>query len=572
MSTEDSALRTRIDIMRPVVIVAAVGALLLGSALPAAAQVDSFLGRSSAQWIRELGSSKPAERRSAAFALGRLGLAGWNGVVLLRERLEKDDDAGVREMAATAIGDINAVKLAVDHEILPEDFIVSLCQALDKDASPRVRRSGAYALGCFGRLGSSRDEAIQGAFRKTIASLHKGAGDEDSTVRQNVAWALGQLGDLPDEEVATLTKLLEDKQVLVRRDAASALKSVGKKDNSVVKPLLAMVGSEKDDVVRRTALDALGSLAGPQHRDLPTDGFERLLLDSNPDTQRAAAMVLARIGGPKAAAAVAALRKALADPDPTTQGLAAAALAGLGPEAGPAVKDLAHVLKTSTNPTTREYAAIALGGLTGAEARLAVPALADALGAKELGVRRQATEALGHFQYPTNEEAVPALLDTIDKDTDERTRQHAIWALLNLRELNPKARTILTKVLDERAPDQIMVRYNAARLLAYVLRDKAPDRAVDVLLDMLQNTRLQIFEKVDASVTGAGTETNKASAGTEEKLGGDARFLAAEALACMGKLAAGNRAVVNALREAAKDKDKMLRENAKTALTKLGIP
>jgi HEAT repeat protein len=550
--------------MRQVLVVAAAGALLFGSARQASAQSNTFLGRSCSEWAGELRSSKPAERRSAAFALGRLGRGGYDGIVLLKDRLEKDDDAGVREMAATAVGEIIASMRAL-HEVPPREFgeqlRTLLRKALDSDANLRVRRSAAFALGCFGR------DATAG-----LDSLRKALNHEDASIRQNAAWAMGQIGDLGQDDIGALTDRLSDKDALVRRDTASALKALAKKDVDVVKPLLAMVSVEKDDVARRTALDALASLAGPQHRDLPTDAFEGLLLDRNPETQRGAAIVLARIGGPKAAAAVTALKKALTDSDTQIQSLAAAALASLGPEAAPAVADLAQALKDAPNAPTRQYCAIALG-LIGDKAKPAVPALAAALTDKEVIVRRQAAEALGHLHYPVNEEAIPAIIKTIEKDRDPLTRQRCVWALFsfNFRDMDrDNVRAILTRVLDERDEEQTLVRYDAARLIAYNLKADAPDRAVDVLLDMLNNKTLKVFIKKGTNVTGSGTEASKGSAGAEDILGGDARFMAAEGLGFLGSKVSGNKTVLDALRNAAKDPDKELREKATESLKALG--
>jgi HEAT repeat protein len=559
--------------MRQVGIVTA-AALLLGSALPADAQTNSFLGRSSTEWIRELRSPRPAERRSAAFALGRLGLAGWDGVMLLKERLEKDDDASVREMAASAMGDINAAKRTIDHQVLPPAFIEALCKALDSDESPRVRRSAAYALGCFGRQGSAGEDTLRKAFAAATDSLRKALASPEAQVRQNAVWALGQLADLGQDDLNALTDRLTDSDALVRRDTVSALKEIGNKEVGVVKPMLAMVTVEKDDVVRRTALDALAGLAGPKHRDLPTDGFEKLLLDSNPDTQRAAAIVLARIGGPKARAAVTALKKALTDSDPQIQTLAAAALGSLGPEAAPAVPDLARALKESPNNQTRHYCAIALG-LIGPDAKPAVPALAAALTDKEILVRRQAAEALGQIHYPTNEAAVPAILQAIQKDRDALTRQRCVWALFNFNFRDndrDNARAILTGVLEERDSDQTLVRYDVARLVANVLRAEAPDRTVDVLLDMLENKTLKVFFKTDPTVSGTATERDKGKAGSQADLGGDARFMAAEALGWLDTKVKNNKTVIDALRKASKDDDKELREKATASMKMLGIP
>src|SRR5262249_39609694 len=129
------------------------------------------------------------------------------------------------------------------------------------DPDPRVRRSAAYALGAFGELAGP-----------TMPSLKKALRDNNASVRQNAAWALGRSGKATDASaVADICDLLTDRNPLVRRDAAESLRQLGrssgrKKIQAAGKPLLDMVRKEADEVVRKTALSALASLAGPEHQ------------------------------------------------------------------------------------------------------------------------------------------------------------------------------------------------------------------------------------------------------------------------------------------------------------------
>src|SRR5262245_3289827 len=74
----------------------------------AADRPDVFLGRSVRDWTRELSDRDPALRRSAAFALGKLGSEAVPAVPELVRRVREDRVAGVRDMAAAALGDIAA--------------------------------------------------------------------------------------------------------------------------------------------------------------------------------------------------------------------------------------------------------------------------------------------------------------------------------------------------------------------------------------------------------------------------------------------------------------------------------
>src|SRR5205807_1642508 len=133
------------------------------------------------------------------------------------------------------------------------------------DPSPNVRRSAAYALGAFGPQAAPALPALRKALGR-----RGGAAREDAAwagVRQNAAWAIGRLGKAGGDGAEDVGRLLTDKDALVRRDAAGALGALGKQAGQAgVRPLLALFKTERDEVVRKAALDALSGLAGPDHR------------------------------------------------------------------------------------------------------------------------------------------------------------------------------------------------------------------------------------------------------------------------------------------------------------------
>ncbi len=269
-------------------------------------------------------------------------------------------------------------------------------------------------------------------------------------------------------------------------------------------------------------------------------------------------------------ASVADLRDALREDDPAVQETALLRLANLGPAAEPAVADLAEVLADDKSTAKiRALAAVALNHLV-EKARPAVGALVQALRpAAPVEVRQAAAEALAQMRYPANEGAVPALLEAIRKDSDPAVRQRAVWALFKLKDLERfGADKVLTEVLDETAPAMVMVRYDAARKLADVLRERAPDRTVAVLLDMLQNKNLQVFKRTEPKLDGPGG-AGPGKVNLQASLDGDARFMAAQALGWLGAKAARNPEVVPALRAAAAETDPRLREQAQQALKAL---
>ncbi len=558
-------------------------ALLVPACVPARAQSTFFLSRGMGEWLNQLESAtQPASRRSAAFALGRMGAIAGSAIPDLARRVSDDPDAGVRDMAAAALGDI---VLALRHYSLVEQWKKAgppLVAALGHE-NPRVRRSAAYALGAFGSLAGSSAEPLKKALR-----------DSHACVRQNAAWALGRIGAAADGPmVADLCDLLRDTSALVRRDAAAALKTVGEKADAVlfktaVKPLIEMVNRERDEVARNAALETLATRTGPEHADLAGDVYP-LLESKDPHTVRNAAFVLGNMGGEPARRALPELQKALRDADPDNQALAAIALAHAGKEAVPAIDDLARVLTVATEPKVRINCAIALGTIGGenpAGARIAVPALAAALKAVARPgdepyrkheydeVRKYAAQALSRIRPPYNEAAMPAVRDAIRGDTNKDVRHRCVWATFNMSEEAMKKFDligVLTEVLSETSPDTQLVRYDAARWLACCLKERAPDKVCDVLLEMIDNTGLLVFKGTDAAITSTTDESKGGGSKVSDKADGDGRHMAAEAMGWLGDKAKKNKAIIAALQKAAKSDERQLREKARESLKLLGI-
>lgn len=540
----------------------AVGCLLVLNLSSVHARSLVFLGKSVDVWQKSLSDADASVRRSAAFALGRMGEDARDAVPDLVARLRDEDDK-VRDMAASAIGDIARALKGGNAEAWQQSG-GRLVQVLQDDEYERVRRSAAYALGAFGPQAAGATDLLK-----------KGLRDSKASVRQNAAWALGQIGVQAGDAVDGLCECLSDKDSLVRRDAATALGSMGKAGARAGRPLIELVKSEADRVVKKTALDSLARIAGPKQADSAKD-LEPLLEDKDPEIRLPAAIVLARIGGDSAARALPVLRNALKSSDPHTQELITAALVNLGPTAKPAMFDLGDTLTNDKNPVlVRRNAALAIAHI-GAEAKPVVPALVKALERSQpLEVRQFAAEALAQMKYPANEAGVPAILDAIQKDADPLVRQKCVWSLFALnspdkfRELG--ADKALEKLLDDRSEPMALVRYDAARKLANVLGPDAPDKTADVLLEMLRNKALKVYNRTDAQVEGSGTEATSGRAKVQANLGGDARYMAVEALAWLGKKASTRDEVVKAIRQAAKDPDAKLRKTAEETIMKLGL-
>src|SRR5690349_1774025 len=134
-------------------------ACVLGlSASATYAQSPSFLGKPLDRWRSELNDPKPKVRRSAAFALGRMGFSARGAVPDLLRRLQTDTEASVRDMAVSALGDIAKV-MPNDRELWDRTSGVLVKMLADNDG--HVRRSAASALGAFGSQAADASDALR---------------------------------------------------------------------------------------------------------------------------------------------------------------------------------------------------------------------------------------------------------------------------------------------------------------------------------------------------------------------------------------------------------------------------
>lgn len=563
--------------------------LLLATAPLAAA---SFLHKPLSDWRRDLAKSdRPALRRSAAFAIGRIGPVAAFAVDDLARALRRDPDESVREMAASAIGDLVSAISAYVPQPEWDKAGNSLLHALSHDPSPRVRRSAAYAIGAFGVVAQQAAPALRQA-------LHQ----EEPSLRQNAAWALGRVAT-DTKAVPDLCESLQDKHPSVRRDAALALGQLGQRvgrENlaTATQALFQLTKKESDEVVLKTILAALTSLAEEKHRQQAASLYP-ILQNKDLELARLAAFVLANLGGPPARQALPVLRQALADPDASVQAAAAACLANAAAEAAQAVEELAHLLTLPRPAEVRRNCAIALSRIsreaspssTGPVsstredvARLALPGLIQALKPHsrpsdlpdqthaEEEVREYVVEAIAQIGYPHNEKALPALREILAKQGNPSTRQRAVWALFNYQEKDLKRlgmMPVLLAVLEEKEERALLVRYDVARVLAWALREHAPDKVRDVLLDMLQRRGLRVFHGSGALLQGIPEEGKSLTSKTTASQGGDARYMAAKALSWLGEKARRDKTILQALEKASRDPEPSLQRAAEEALSDL---
>jgi HEAT repeat protein len=523
--------------------------------LPAAEiQQAGFLGKPLESWTQELNASQPAPvRRSAAFALGKLGGQAFPTIPRLVKAIE-DQDPTVRDAAAYALGEI-ALALGENATSQWDRTGRTLTTALANDPDAFVRRSCAFALGSQGKNAAPAQEALRRALK-----------DREPIVRQQAARALGRLGDADAASVGGLCAALNDGDAWVRRDAALALSQVGQPTaRPALQPLLARFKLDKDVNARRAALDALANLVGPDDKGLVKDLLQALR-GGDEDTRRSAAMALGNIGGPEAAAAVGPLCDILREDDPVSNGLAAAALGNLGADAAPAIPELARLLRDS-DASTRRNASLALGRI-GRRSEPAVPELVRLLNKDEPDeVRRYAAEAIYLIGSGANK-AIPDLKRVLKEDTNAKVRVKAVMALGNFEVRQQDIRTALEEPLNESGPDMTLVRYNAALVLTSKLGQDVSAKTIDVLQEALFDKNLQIYGGSSAKVKGTGGEARSGNSQVTESDEGDGRELIANALSQIGRRA--NRPeIIEGLEDAAQSRSERMRDAAKEALMAL---
>jgi len=239
--------------------------------------------------VRGLAHERLDVRRSAAWALGRIGPGAGGAAAALTELL-KDPEEPARAEAAGALGKLgDAGRVAVP----------SLFEALE-DERQRVRWQAARALW---RLQPAAPEAAQ--------PLARALESRDRYVRAFAAWTLGQSGPAAASAVPALIEALRHEEAYGRAGAALALGRMGPAARQAIPALLP--GLEDADGHRRwRTAQVLGRIGVAS--DGAVDALLASLEDSDARVRAQAAKALGRIG-PDATAAAEALTRATSDAD-----------------------------------------------------------------------------------------------------------------------------------------------------------------------------------------------------------------------------------------------------------------
>lgn len=300
-------------------------------------------------------------RYYSASILGRIGEPKAEAAVeeLFCLMKNKNDDEGVRSIAANALGLLGAAS-------------VPLLSKAMKDDDDFVRISGASALGRVGSIGSKRMEC-----KNAIAVLCEAINDQHADVR---SVATESLGRFVVAAARPLRECLKSSNAYQRVYGAEALLIIEPNSVTDVLPIL-------------------------------FDGLK----DSNTNVRAQAARAFGRCGS-QGKRGIRALLKTLGDPQPKVRMAAGSALSMYMDDIGPGMKDtVPFVVKSleDDEDLLRDLAATVLGKI-GADAKDAVPALIKAL-EKELNdvVRCGIIQTFGQIG-PEAKEAIPVLVKMMD--------------------------------------------------------------------------------------------------------------------------------------------------------------
>ncbi|MBM4069376.1 MAG: hypothetical protein FJ271_10575 [Planctomycetes bacterium] len=211
---------------------------------------------------RLLNDSQAIVRTQAALALGKLGPAAAPAIPSLLTTLRDRGTWETRQAAAMALGSVGQ---DTRKKVPSIDAIVGLGKALGIEPTSAVRLAIVQSLG---RLGHGAATSHQ---KQLIQYL-----DPVSTTREAEPavriWAhmavMSLANEFSESRLASIAKMLDYHDPLVRVQAAQALGSCGPKAKSAVLPLTSALKDKQTDVVM-TSLWALGRMEGAAMSAVP---------------------------------------------------------------------------------------------------------------------------------------------------------------------------------------------------------------------------------------------------------------------------------------------------------------
>ena len=256
--------------------------------------------------IKTMISSRDIEaQKEAATALENIVIS-ENGIGKVVEQLT-NEDADIRKDTAVLLGVIFRAEW-IDYDKRLE-IIPNIVNALnDEDAS--VRQMACSALGdlIFSELLRGNSSPLGSANDQVVSAIGKLLNDNDPDVRVKAANNLAYLGPLAKSESVTLQLMLKDEDFLVRLSAACSLAKIGSFNQDALPVLIEGLKTKKTDYenrilpnidwiypsdIRVTSAIALG-LVGPNAKSSLPELYS-LLNDTDEKVRTKAAEAIAAI-------------------------------------------------------------------------------------------------------------------------------------------------------------------------------------------------------------------------------------------------------------------------------------
>jgi HEAT repeat protein len=497
----------------------ALAAALLVAALPAR---SDYLGEPASVWQLRLAAAKDVSaKRSAAFALGKCGLQALQAVPDLIKCLESEsEDASVRETAAYSIGQI------VLRGSARPDLVRLLCQfANTKKGDERVTRSAIVALGTCGTDSS-----------EIRAALERALEDPRPAVRQNAAWALGEICQTTDEPpISSLRVALssQEQDSLVKRDAALALgnivsqrssrsviwensesqerkrlEKVREQARAAIPELIDCVGNDSVEL-KKAAAGALVNIVNS--KDANARAVLAKACDKKEDIEVRfnAAQALAAIGGKGSEAAVPVLQDVLRSSkgNPEWRQNAVLAFRNLGSVGAKALPDLLQVLAKDSDKQVRYHTAVALDGWKSASKQV-VPALVQRVVAKDEDGEVRAAAAVSLWSIGPCDPAtaaIPLLLKVLADPQEPTEVRFGVLRALRVNESDLQKydeffaalkAIVSDPTLRNRTTRERLLAYDSAFLLGVFKGPDAPAEVFPVMEIFLKDNDLRLFTGV----------------------------------------------------------------------------
>jgi HEAT repeat protein len=419
-----------------------------------------------------------------------------------------------------------------------------------------------------------------------ISSKIKSLGSTDETQRAQAAEAISKLAVGPDVQqiVAALVKALDKADSQTRYQIVRLLADFGKGAKGAAPSLVALLKSDKDELVRAAAARSLGYIVEPNGPELASladaivdrdarvrRAVVRALVRIHPDPQVGWPLYLKVLEGSDPRLAAEAIetaaelgekivpRATVALAMPKARYWALLILEDVGPAAKSAAPEVAKLLNDE-QPEVRMHAALTLGEI-GPDAIETVPNLIAALNDKEAAVRIGAAYALGKIGA---KDASGALTRKMSDGGHPLQCVVCAWALVQINPDDAKLVSdtvnLMTKALSS---DKVGLRREASKSLAEL--KVAPEKAMPALIAAMSDSDPQVLENVSQALVkwGGGHVAEIAAALQDPKR----RECAVRTLGHMGKDA---KAAVPELAAALKDSDPMFRREALFALARIG--